>query len=294
MDPPAPRTSGGRGSKGGKNNSNRPPPTRDVQVSKKLSWLLRHGATSENLVLDAGGYANLADVLANNKLRGMKATFAEVREIVEGNDKQRFALKLKEDGGDETSANPRDWMIRANQGHSVKTVESEGLLEPITTENLPEMVVHGTSRAAWTLIVADGGLKPMGRNHIHFAAGLPATFKPLNNSFATPATESHPSEPNDTTTDPTKAQPPVISGMRTTSTILIYLSLPSALSAGIKFWRSANGVILSEGGANGKVGIEFFERVEDRTGEGVLVQDGKVVREAPEAWKPKNGGKGRR
>lgn len=36
---------------------------REVLVSKKLSWLLRHGAAKEHLTLGPGGYANLADVV---------------------------------------------------------------------------------------------------------------------------------------------------------------------------------------------------------------------------------------
>ena len=36
---------------------------RDVQVSKKLSWLLRHGAVQEKLKLERGGYVNLAEVV---------------------------------------------------------------------------------------------------------------------------------------------------------------------------------------------------------------------------------------
>lgn len=263
-----------------KDKNARPPLTRDVQISKKLSWLLRHGAEAENLTLDSAGYASLADVLNNRKIKGLKPTFAEVREIVEGNDKQRFGMKLAAEGGDEGSTKAGDWLIRANQGHSIK-MESEGLLQPITLEGgddgVPETVVHGTSHGAWMMIVASGGLKPMGRNHIHFASGLPAKFAPIAKAAEDGA-----------------AAPPVISGMRVSSTILIFLDIKKALQAGIKFWRSDNGVILSEGdqGKEGLVGIEFFQRVEDRTGEGVLVEDGKVVKEAPASWATK--GKGRR
>lgn len=39
-------------------------PSRDVMVSKKLSWLLRHGAQKEGLTLGAGGYVNAADAVS--------------------------------------------------------------------------------------------------------------------------------------------------------------------------------------------------------------------------------------
>jgi 2'-phosphotransferase len=78
--------------------------------------------------------------------------------------------------------------------------------------------------------------------------------------------------------------------MRKTSTILIFLDLAKALDAGLVFGMSDNGVVLTEGNKDGLVPLEFFERVEDRTGLGVLVQDGKIVKEAPESWAK---GKGR-
>lgn len=36
---------------------------REVQVSKKISWLLRHGAEKEGLQLGPGGYVNARDVV---------------------------------------------------------------------------------------------------------------------------------------------------------------------------------------------------------------------------------------
>ena len=36
---------------------------RDVQISKKLSWLLRHGAEKEGLKLGPGGYVNVEEVV---------------------------------------------------------------------------------------------------------------------------------------------------------------------------------------------------------------------------------------
>ena len=50
----------GRGRGGGRGGG---PMPRDVQVSKKLSKLLRHDAEQEGLKLGKGGYINLADVV---------------------------------------------------------------------------------------------------------------------------------------------------------------------------------------------------------------------------------------
>jgi 2'-phosphotransferase len=185
------------------------------------------------------------------------------------------------------SVDPADYLIRANQGHSIK-VDTEGLLKPITEEagNVPETVIHGTDEFAWRLIIKGGGLRPMGRNHIHFASGLPAGFKPLVSSIGS-------TEEDDAA--------PVISGMRKNSSILIYIDIRAALAAGIKFHISENGVILTEGSADGLLPYEFFKRVESRKRNGgVIMRDGTLPEDVVvdvEEWKKEMSeasGKGKR
>lgn len=81
----------------------------DKTLSKRLSWLLRHGAEKEGLRLLAGGFLAVSTVLARPQFRGYTA--ADVRRVVETNDKQRFSLLDDPDRG---------LLIRANQGHSLK------------------------------------------------------------------------------------------------------------------------------------------------------------------------------
>ncbi|KAK3114751.1 tRNA 2'-phosphotransferase [Teratosphaeriaceae sp. CCFEE 6253] len=276
---------GGRGGGGG--GGGRGPLPRNVQVSKKISWLLRHGAESEGLKLDAGGYLNCQEVLGNRKIRSLQVTFDELRAIVEDNDKQRFTMTPVNppiDSGEVESQppipsnKPHDYLIRANQGHSL-AVETEGLLTPITAENAPTTAVHGTTHAAWPLILASAGLKAMTRNHVHFASGLPSGFTSLaTDADGAPATA---------------VEAPVISGMRKSSTVLMFLDVGKAMEAGLKLWRSDNGVILTDGDAEGLVPLELFRRVEDRTGQGVLLEEGKVVKEAPASWAGKGKGRGK-
>ncbi|KAF9636680.1 putative trna 2 -phosphotransferase 1 protein [Lasiodiplodia theobromae] len=132
------------------------------------------------------------------------------------------------------------------------------------------MCVHGTTAAAWPVILASGGLKPMKRNHVHLAPGLPAGFARI---------EEDAGGEGEKKSEEKQVQPPVISGMRNTSRVLIYVDLRKALAAGVPFWRSANGVVLTEGDKEkgGVLGLEFFERVEDRKAGRVLVRDGVVV-----------------
>ncbi|KAK8151305.1 phosphotransferase KptA/Tpt1 [Phyllosticta citrichinensis] len=278
------RGGGGRGRGRGRGGGRGPLP-RDVQVSKKMSKILRHAAAEEGLTLGPGGYVSAKELLESRTLRSMKVSFDEIRSVVSSNEKQRFNLIPASSDASPDSNNPSNFLIRANQGHSVE-VDNSGLLELLTMENeseWPSMVVHGTTASAWSSILTSGGLKKMKRNHIHFAAGLPAGFATFDGSETQPsskvASNAEPAQqdnPREAQTD--RKNPPVISGMRNSSTILIYVDFRRALAAGIPFHRSANNVILSEGqGEEGLFPIEFFERVEDRKNGMVLVQDGKVL-----------------
>ena len=54
---------------------------REVLVSKKVSWLLRHGAEKEGLKLGAGGYVGVQDAVSVNFLLQLffyKSIFEEV------------------------------------------------------------------------------------------------------------------------------------------------------------------------------------------------------------------------
>jgi 2'-phosphotransferase len=82
----------------------------------------------------------------------------------------------------------------------------------------------------------------MRRNHIHLAQGVPGNG--------------------------------VISGMRTSSQILIYVDIAKALSVGIKFYLSSNGVVLTEGDELGFLSPSFFERVVDARGKLVTGWEG--------------------
>ncbi|KAF2261712.1 hypothetical protein CC78DRAFT_561637 [Lojkania enalia] len=276
-----------RRGRGGRNPKDLP---RDQQVSRKVSWLLRHGANQEGLMLGKGGYVNVRDALNTPSLSKLKITLPELRSVVAENDKQRFSLiraSSLNSYNDTESDDPADYLIRANQGHSIK-VDTEGLLTPITPEagNVPEIVVHGTDERAWGLILKSGGLRRMGRNHIHFAAGLPAGFTSISNAAAG---------------EEQREAPPVISGMRKSSTILIFVDVGRAMEAGIRFFASENGVILTEGNEEGFLPYEFFKRVENRKkGGSVLMMDGVLpdgTEVDVEAWRKEVGGgdgKGRR
>lgn len=122
-----------------------------VRTSKRVSWLLRHGAGQRGLAMTADGWASIDDVLTELGIdRGT------LDRAVERNDKNR----LQVDGE----------RIRACQGHSL-----EGM--PVTREALENSWVrvhpehplwHGTTPAAVAAIRREG-LRPGRRTHVHLA-----------------------------------------------------------------------------------------------------------------------------
>jgi 2'-phosphotransferase len=285
-----------------------------VQLSKALSLLLRHQAASAGIKLDGEGYAPLDKVVSSRscpghdyvfvslsnvalqlqwpRIRSLNPTVADVRKEVTNSDKQRFAMKLKnpaaegddDDNAGEESQDPADWLIRANQGHSI-ALASEGIHTPITLEsnNLPSVVVHGTYFAFWPAILASGGLKKMGRTHVHFGTGLPEDGTPASGSDKGAQAQVHEAEAEETEGG---QKPKVISGMRSDAELLIFIDLAQSLKddGECKWWISANGVVLTEGDKEGGVvPLKYFKEVRGRRqGVGLLWKDGEKVADLPE------------
>lgn len=245
----------------------------------------------------------------------MSVTFPELKAIVDTNAKQRFALiplpSLPSDSPSDSSStsfpdplNPAHHLIRATQGHSI-AIASENLLTPILASDAdcPGQVVHGTYEAAWKLILKTGGLKPMSRRHVHFALGAPEgvkTAKPsgkkssdsdlvidTNGStveITPPSLSAPPASPSSKTGAEAETPPPaetvgtekIISGMRANATVLIWVDVERSLAAGaLQWWRSANGVVLTEGDADKLVRLEWVDRVERRNGEVLWIREGR-------------------
>ncbi|MEO6304845.1 MAG: RNA 2'-phosphotransferase [Bacteroidia bacterium] len=114
--------------------------------SRFLSLVLRHQPEKANLVLDKEGYAPVNKICSE-----LKITISELNEIVETNDKKRFAY------------NENKTLLRASQGHSIKNVALT--LEKV--ENPPQLF-HGTKEEFLESIVKNGIIKGS-RNHVHLS-----------------------------------------------------------------------------------------------------------------------------
>ena len=135
-------------------------------------------------------------------------------EVVRSNQKQRYQLGLQNDG---------PYFIRAVQGHSRTEVGEENLLEPVSEEQLPDTLLHGTSWNAYESIQQrgllpgraqttggkggrKGGKWREGRQHVHFFSDAGG-----------------------------------VSGQREGSTMLVSISTRKASEQGVRFLISRNG-----------------------------------------------------
>ena len=189
------------------------------------------------------------------------------------------------------------FFIRATQGHSIQSITADELLTPITLEgslSIPDTVVHGTFYAAWETMLKDECLKKMARNHVHFSTGpkLEEVLKAEGQDVG--AVDGS----GKGRLSKLMQEGKVVSGMRRDAEVLIYLDIRKAMREedGMKWWRSENGVVLSEGtGKEGRVESTWWTKVvEVRHGLGVLWEDGRLVKELPAELKSRTGPAGKR
>lgn len=214
-----------------KSNQRQTKKSKEELLSRSLTWVLRHQANALGLTISSGGYVSVADILiCHKRFRGYQEE--DVRRVVENCAKRRFKLTTMA-GGDGTDG---ALFIRANQGHTIQSVEDEKLLTQLSPDDLKSWetcIVHGTSKTAWQSIKHDGALSRMNRKHIHFATGLP----------------------NDEG---------VVSGMRRSCQIYIYIDAQKCADDGIAFFLSENNVLLTAGGNNnGMLPVKYFADVVD-------------------------------
>ncbi len=206
-----------------------------VRISKEFSKILRHQASEISSVdIRPDGYVKLSTLLDLPFFTRNRIDEAFVRCMVETDSKTRFSLH------DEHGL----VFIRANQGHSASVaalIDTEQLLHLIESPSDIPKVVHGTDFPAWDRHIKAEGLRRMKRSHIHFAPGI-------------------------------LGDEGVRSGMRSSAYIHVYIDASRAMADGIKFYRSSNNVILSDG-IEGVIAPKYFAKVIDARNGKVLLDN---------------------
>src|ERR1044072_512203 len=123
---------------------------RATSISKYLSLVLRHNPAAAGVTLDAEGWVSVDELLAGAARHGHSFTRAELEEVVQTNEKNRFAFSLDAQ------------RIRANQGHSISVDLG---LTPATP---PKALYHGTVDRFLSSI-KERGLENRSRQHVHLS-----------------------------------------------------------------------------------------------------------------------------
>ena len=170
----------------------------DSELSRNLSYVLRHSALGLGMNVDHEGYVNIADIESHQLFQRFRpVTIEKLQHVIDIDGKQRFSMIQRGD----------TWFIRANQGHSgdvAAQLVDEKMLTPVSSSKDHPICVHGTDKEAWAKITVSGGLSRMARKHIHMSS-------------------QH------------KGSKEMISGMRKRSNVMIYIDIDKAIAAGINF-----------------------------------------------------------
>jgi len=117
-----------------------------VELSKLISYILRHHPEKYGLSLDRHGFTRLNELAEAISKRKRWVSKNDIRRLVEESEKKRFEIS-----GDR---------IRATYGHTIEIEELSPEVEP------PEVLFHGTARRKVEAILKDG-LQPMQRQYVH-------------------------------------------------------------------------------------------------------------------------------
>lgn len=122
-----------------------------TDVSKFLSYVLRHAPDSIGIVLDSDGWVTIDRLLEASVAAGQDLNLEVLQEVVATSEKKRFTVS--EDGS----------RIRAAQGHTTSTVSVKH-----ESREPPAVLYHGTATRFLDSILAKG-LIPGNRHHVHLS-----------------------------------------------------------------------------------------------------------------------------
>lgn len=129
-----------------------------TQISKFLSYILRHNPEKFNIKLNHKGFAKLEDILniVNKKFTTQKIDRNFIEKLIRHSDKRRFEIEENK--------------IRAFYGHSFANK-----IEMPTIKHVPARLFHGTSLNAYQKI-KKRGLKQRKRQYVHLSESIETAY----------------------------------------------------------------------------------------------------------------------
>lgn len=128
----------------------------NIEISKYLSYILRHKPEIIKLKLDKEGWGDIQYIIDNSE---MKLSYDIIKEIVDTNDKQRFSIS--EDGT----------KIRANQGHTIKNVNIH------FKKSIPPTILYHGTKEEFISSIMKKGLLSMERQYVHLSNDIETAKK---------------------------------------------------------------------------------------------------------------------
>lgn len=128
------------------------------EISRFLSYVLRHEPQSIGLQLDEEGWARIGSLIAAAAKHDRRIDHDTILAVVSTSDKKRFAIS--DDGQ----------YIRAVQGHSTSTVRRQ-----YPQKEPPEFLYHGTA-TRFLASILEQGLSAGARHHVHLSQDIPTAI----------------------------------------------------------------------------------------------------------------------
>lgn len=122
-----------------------------TDISKFLSYVLRHQPEAVGLSLDKAGWAVITDLILCAKQEGYTLDPDIIQAIVASSDKKRFTIS--EDG----------LHIRAAQGHSTQQVDIA------YQEKIPPAILYHGTATRFISAIREQGLLAMSRQYVHLS-----------------------------------------------------------------------------------------------------------------------------
>lgn len=123
-------------------------------ISKFLSYVLRHEPQAIGLNLDSEGWADINELITGAKRVGKIIDRDLIKQVVDTSSKKRFSIS--ENG----------LQIRAMHGHTTKTIAIT-----YSEEIPPEFLFHGTATRFLESILKEG-VRPGKRHHVHLSQDM--------------------------------------------------------------------------------------------------------------------------
>lgn len=123
-----------------------------TELSKFLSYVLRHQPETIGLSLDEDGWAVIAELIICADKQGYRLDYKLIQSLIADSDKKRFTLS--EDG----------LYIRAAQGHSTQQVNIKH-----QEKTPPTLLFHGTA-TRFLLSIREQGLISKTRQYVHLSS----------------------------------------------------------------------------------------------------------------------------